>query len=439
MRSLTGRLILGSALLLPLFLGASSIYLAGAHRLSLEAAEAQRLQLQVLTLLAQAEYDGTISLPERLIEARYNQPGSGLYARVSDAGGNTLWLSPSAVALPDADLAPERPGLRPGNHRFSRHNDLYTFSWQVVWDTPGDGEVPLLFTVMESTAPLDADIAVYRRSLALWLGGSAILLLACQGMILAWGLRPLRRLATEVAAIESGDAEHLGDDYPLELRPVTENLNALLLAEQRRRERARNTLADLAHSLKTPLAILRGANPGEPDYNALVREQTDRMEQIVAYQLQRASGGGQHLLQLIAVAPVLERLCASLRKVYADRHLDIGIHCDPQCLFRGDERDLMEILGNLLDNACKFARHRVRVSSEGSAPGPLQLSVEDDGPGIPQSSRSAILQRGARLDEQRPGQGLGLAVAADIIESYGGGIEIGDAASGGARIVVRFS
>jgi two-component system sensor histidine kinase PhoQ len=436
--SLTGRLILGSALLLPLFLGASGWYLERSHRASLEAGEAERLPLQVLALLAQADYSDGLTLPDQLLEARYHQPNSGLYARITGADGSNLWLSPSAVSLPAAFINQPPPPLAAGERRFNRRDGLYILSLQVLWETSSGQSVPLQFTVMESADPIDADIAVYRRHLLLWLGGSALLLLACQGVVLGWGLRPLRSLAAEVAAIEAGNAERMVGDYPAEVQPLTSNLNALLDGERSRRERVRNTLADLAHSLKTPLAVLRSASTDEPGFVDLVREQTTHMEQIVNYQLQRSAGGSHKLLQLVPLRPLLERLRDTLLKVYAVRSLTIDIASDAQLHYRGDERDFLEIVGNVMDNACKYGRGKVRVSAIGGGSSPLTLVVEDNGPGIPEGERARILQRGMRLDQLGPGHGLGLAVAADIMQSYRGSLSIENGEHGGARVVLRF-
>lgn len=448
--SLTRRLILGSALLLPLFLGASGWYLERSHRASLEAGEAERLPLQVFALLAQADYSDGLILPDQLLEARYQQPNSGLYARITGADGNNLWLSPSAVSLPAALINQKPPTLSAGERRFKRRGGMYILSLQVLWETAGGESVPLQFTVMESGDPIDADIAVYRRHLLLWLGGSALLLLACQAIVLGWGLRPLRRLAGEVAAIETGSAERLVGDYPAEVQPLTSNLNALLEGERSRRERVRNTLADLAHSLKTPLAVLRSASPTEPGFASLVREQTTHMEQIVNYQLQRSAGGNHTLLQLVPLRPLVERLRDTLLKVYADRPLVVDVAIDPQVQFRGDERDFLEITGNVLDNACKYSRGKVWISATGGGSSVLTLMVEDNGPGIPESEREHILQRGTRLDQlgsdnamgdgmgDGMGHGLGLAVAADIIQSYRGSLAIATSVHGGARVVLRF-
>ncbi len=435
--SLAGRLLLASALLLPLFLGATGLYLDRSHRLSIEAAETERLQLQVLTLLAEAEFDQTLWLPDELLERRFNQPNSGLYALVSDVNKQVLWSSPSALTLELENLSLKLPNLSVGERDFVRRDSLFQFSYQVIWAVEGGGEVPLLFTVLETVGPAQAQLGIYRRGLLFWLGGSALLLIVCQALILFWGLRPLRKLAGDITDIESGVAEGLADAYPQELQAVTNSLNTLLQSERKRRERARNTLSDLAHSLKTPLAVIRSADQGEQDYGQLVQEQTQRMEQIVAYQLQRAVSGSHKLLQMVAVAPVVKRLQRSLLKVYADKGVAIELEITADCVFRGDERDLLELLGSLMDNACKYGRRQVRVTAAGGGTQPLLMTVEDDGDGIPLQLRTAILKRGTRADSRQSGHGIGLAVAVDLAESYLGSLQLAESALGGACLRVE--
>lgn len=437
--SLAARLALASALLLPLFLGATGWFLERSHRLSLEAAQAERLELQLLNLLAQAEFDAVLEMPVDLLEPRLAQPGSGFYALISDASGSLLWSSRSALGLDLGTIQLAMPPLRPGGSASARINGLLRVSLQVLWETPSGADVPLRFTVLETTAPIEADLAQYRRSLLLWLGGSALALLACQLLILGWGLRPLRALAADIAQLEAGETALLQRPYPREVQVLTRNLNTLLLGEQQRRERVRRTLGDLAHSLKTPLAVIRTADPHALDYPAVVAEQTDRMEEIVNYQLQRATGGSARLLQRVPVAPVLERLRDSLLKVYAGRALDMQLLVETGCMFRGDERDLMEMLGNLMDNACKYARRRIRISAAGGDENPLDIIVEDDGPGVAPALCRAILQRGFRADSRGEGQGIGLSVTADIAASYQGGLTIDSAGQGGARVRLRFN
>lgn len=437
LNSLSGRVVLASLLLLPLFLGVSGLYLERSHRLSIEAAEAERLQLQIFTLLAQAEYDSRLQLPNELIETRLGRPGSGLYARVYGRRGDLLWQSPSAEAIGLSRPDDQPPALAPGQRSFRRLGGLFQVAYQVVWETDEGREIPLLFEVLETTAAVDADLALYRRHLLLWLGGAAILLVLCQLAILAWGLKPLRTLARDIAKVEAGVADGLKGRYPVEVQAVTDNLNTLLNSERQRGERARSTLADLAHSLKTPLAVIASADSNAGDYPSLVREQTARMQDIVSYQLQRAVGGTHQLLRAVDVEPLAARLRSSLSKIYADRDTCIELAIPQGTRFRGDQRDLLEMLGNLLDNACKYGRGQVRVHAEQDSRG-LQLAVHDNGPGVDAALRQRVLQRGARADSQRQGQGIGLAVVNEIAASYNGTMEITDSPLGGACVRLLF-
>ncbi len=432
--SLAARLLLASALLLPIFLGATGFYLDRSYRVSIEAAQAERMQLLILTLLAEAEFDQALQLPLQLLEARFNQPDSGLYAQVTDSNKKLLWFSPSALTQTPEDLSFEPPDLPIGGKYFSRGHNLFQQSYQVAWQSEEQTEVPLLFTVLETVAPADAQLTTYRRHLVLWLSGSTLLLLGCQTLILLWSLRPLHKLAQDISRIESGAVEKLDNSYPREVQAVTDSLNTLLVSEKKRQERVRNTLSDLAHSLKTPLAVIRNADSTERDYGPLVREQTSQMEEIVGYQLRRAAGGSHKLLQVVAIESVAKRLRTSLLKVYADKAMSIELNIESGCVFRGDERDLMELLGILMDNACKYGTREVRVLATGGSEQPLLVTVEDDGEGIPPTLREAILKRGVRADTQQSGHGIGLAVAADLTETYLGTLELSESALGGALL-----
>lgn len=437
-RSLWGRLLAANLILLPLFLGATGLYLERSFKQSLDSAAVERLQLHVLTLLAEAEYEQSLTMPPQLLEDRFSQANSGLAGAVTTPSGDILWASESSIGLGLAGPAARAGDLAAGEHLFHRSADFYHYALAVLWRTGADRDVPLVFHVLETTAPTTAQLASYRRSLLLWLGGAALGLMICQLLVLYWGLRPLARLARDIAAIEAGHKSQLDGIWPREVEPITRNLARLLAVERERRERTRNTLADLAHSLKSPLSVMRSADTRSPDYPALVAEQSGRMQQIVSYQLQRAGGGSPHnLLYKVPVRPVVERLRDTLQRVYPERSVNFEVDIAPDTCFRGDERDLMECLGNLMDNACKYGASRVRVNAS-QAGDQLVVDVEDDGPGIPQHLRDVILARGVRADSVSPGQGIGLAVAADIAASYNGSLVIRDSELGGAGISVRF-
>lgn len=440
--SLAGRLLLASSVLLPLFLGLTAYGLERSFRQAIHAAEVEQLKLQSYLLLAAAELEQDILwLPERLSEPRYSELDSGLYARFSDAGGRTVWRSPSAQLLV---LPAPGPRIASGESEFGEirvgERSLFYYRYGLVWEATGGSELPFELTLWHDQAAYRAELSSYRASLLRWLGLAALLLVGLQLAIMRWGLRPLSDLAADLARVEEGQVMRLDGDYPGEVRGVTDNLNHLLASERGRRERYRNTLADLAHSLKTPLAVMRGALDTGAEPEALQRlcdEQLGHMEQIVGHQLSRAaSPGARPLGATISVAEVAERLVEALRKVYREKGVLFALDVPAELGFRGDESDLMEMLGNLLDNACKYGEGQVWISARDDSEG-LRILVSDDGPGIPPEERSRILQRGARADLGAPGQGIGLAVTREIAAGYGGELSISSRTGGGAEFELR--
>ena len=447
MHSLYARVTLAALLVLGLFLGLAGWALERAFRDSASAAVQERLQAQIYGLLAAADLgaDGNLVLPDRLPEERYQRPGSGLYAQVlQHQDGMIAWRSPSLLL----QSLPDPPALAPGTWHF-RHvpaggnGEWFQLASGVRWEQESSS-LDFTFSVTEDPASYQAQLSEFRHSLWTWFAALAVGLLLALVLVLRWGLRPLRQVERDLAAVEAGTHEDLSGHYPRELRGLTDNLNALLRSERGRLQRYRDGLADLAHSLKTPLAILRGgqdAQASREEIQALLREQTGRMDQSVAYQLQRAATAGRSaLLQPVPIAPLLERLRQSLGKVYGQRGLRLELRVDPAELhLRADEADLMELCGNLLDNACKWARTRVLIQAAPRADGTgLELQVEDDGPGIPENQRDAVLGRGVRADSTLPGQGIGLAVVCDIVTAYGGAVSIDQSpALNGVRIRVQ--
>jgi two-component system sensor histidine kinase PhoQ len=252
-----------------------------------------------------------------------------------------------------------------------------------------------------------------------------LLLLATLAALLHWVLGPVRRMEREIHEVEEGRRERLGGGYPRELAGVAGNLNALLIGERKRVARYRDTLGNLAHSLKTPLAVMRAEGA-----NAMVSTEIDRMSGIIEHQLKRAAASGGALLGQapVEVSQVAAELRATLLRVYARKDLAIELAVAPAAQFVGDRGDLTELLGNLLDNACKWCRARVRFSATTDdsveSRERLCLMVEDDGAGISAADRARVLQRGVRADEKVPGHGLGLAMVHDTVDLYGGRLSI---------------
>jgi two-component system, OmpR family, sensor histidine kinase PhoQ len=454
--SLNSRLLIAFSILLFIFLGLTGIVLDRAFRNSVEAGAADRLQVQIYLLLAAAEVeDGEFYFLEDLQEPRFSSLNSGLYGFISSSNVGEMWRSQSARALqlPEQDFL--REDLDVGEVRFRRllgeqQQVYFAVSYGILWQ---DGISEYSFSVVEDAAPYYSEIGNFRNSLWYWLGGVAVLLLLIQFLLLRWGLLPLDRMADDLKQIESGDKDKLEGSYPKELRGVTNNLNLLIETERKHQARYRTTLGDLAHSLKTPLAVIAGILPtlrpaSKPDMSSpaqqqldAVAEQLERMNQIVSYQLQRAvqSKNASSLVKRVSVAVVIDKVLDALAKVYADKSVQVSTKLDRQAIFSGDERDLMEVLGNVLDNAFKFGATRIRVALERQSKGGLIIRVEDDGPGIAADKQDFVLQRGARADTLVQGQGIGLAVVTDIVSSYGGEIRVEQSDLGGARIVIEFS
>ena len=314
------------------------------------------------------------------------------------------------------------------NNRF-----FLAVSYAVNWKASAR-ETPLLLTVLEDQSALNRELDAFTRALWLWLGGAAVMLLLAQLGLLRWGLEPLRRVAREISRIEGGKQSRIEDNYPAELRGLTDNLNTLIQQERMRQTRHRDALSYLAHSLKTPLAVLRSALSEPEQLPAAVAEQVRRMDDIVQHQLGRAiAGGAARFAPLLAVGPVLNRIVNALAKVYADKALDFSVECPEDLLWRIDEGDLFEMLGNLLDNAAKWADEKVQVRVSREA-GQLHVSIDDDGPGF--SDTQSILQLHVRLDERVPGHGVGLAVVSDLVLSHLGELKLGRSALGGGQVEI---
>jgi two-component system sensor histidine kinase PhoQ len=434
--SIRARLFFGAALVLVAFLAAAGFAVQRAHADSVRAAHFARLQGTVYLLLARAELDesGVLVMPPGFAEPRLALPQSGLYARIYNVQRKEEWRSPSSVGV---EPPFRRAGGAQGEWRSEEIEEggrgWLSLTYPVNWAV-GERAAPLLLNVVEDRAEFDREVAVFARTLWAWLGGAALLLLAAQTLLLRWGLRPLAHVAAEIGRIESGEQDRIEGRYPREIAGLTDNLNTLVQQERVRQARYKEALSFLAHSLKTPLAVLRGALSEPAQLPDTVRQQVARMDDIVQHQLARAAAGGtSRFAAAQPIAPVLARVRDALAKVHADRRLAFTLDCPADLSWRIDEGDLFELAGNLMDNAAKWARHQVRVraSREGTH---LQLVVEDDGPGF--IDTEAVLQLGVRMDERVPGHGVGLAVVSDLVKSHGGELTLGRSSLGGASVAV---
>jgi two-component system, OmpR family, sensor histidine kinase PhoQ len=441
MHSISRRLLVLLTLLMLLSFGAMIAVLDARFRTLAERSLRDLLDAQIVALIASAESDDSGHVVPRLqeTEGRLLVTGSGLYAAVMD-GQETYWRSPSATG----SVTDFGPAVQPGGRAFryltdARGERLAAVSRGFQWEDAGS----LTFVVASELTSYNAQLSRFRNGLAGGFVAVALLLLAALAVLLRWALAPLRRLAREIRAVERGEREQLDDRWPEELHGVVVNLNTLLDAERRRIARYRDTLGNLAHSLKTPLSVLRAIFAPGTAGAAQVDEQVERMNAIVEHQLRRAatSGGASVGQQALQVLPVAQELRRTLLKAHARKDFGIEVAIPEQLLFVGDRDDLTEALGNLLDNAAKWCRSRVRVTGqfrgEAGVAQRLQLVVEDDGPGIAPTARESVLQRGARADEHTPGHGLGLAMVRDMAGLYGGQLTLGESEWGGCRVELR--
>ncbi len=444
LHSINARMTLGASLVLLVFLLATAFALDRAFRDSAQQAMQERLLGEVYLLIGAADVGphGHLTVPAHLPEARFGLPASGLYASIVETGGAVAWSSHSATG----QSLPALTALAAGQIRFSTATNLQgkTFFAErlgVSWVADGQ-HYPFTFAVLEDAREFHAQVNRYRRSLWSSLSAMAVVLLVVQAALLRWGLAPLRRVAMELRAIENGLQDKLLGDYPREIRRLSDNINTLLAHEHARAQRYHDALGNLAHSLKTPLAVLRGALSGPSSPAALRRaidDEVTKMDRIVAYQLQRAAteGASSRLRPSVRVPQVLDRILNSLGKVHQERAVVARSEVAPELTFPMDEGDLMELLGNVLDNAFKWCNGRVGITIGRRAPdASLLIVVEDDGPGIAPHLRTHILERGGRADELVPGHGIGLAIVHDIVAAYRGTLEIGRSPLGGARITI---
>jgi two-component system, OmpR family, sensor histidine kinase PhoQ len=449
--SLSLRLFVASAVLLPPLLVFSAHMLNHAMLRSQQTAERETLRGQVHLLLGAAQPGKKgIKLPENLPESRFSTVNSGLIGWIVDNDNKIHWRSRSSDLLNKAELPSFKQVFVPGKEHYASFKlngeEYYALTYDTLWDINKQDKA-FRFVVAHNQAPIQAELYAYQKRLWKWLAGLAFLLVVVQTLVARWALQPLRRLARDLEKVEAGHSQALSGSYPTDIQPVTNNLNRVLRNELAQKERYRNSLSDLAHSLKTPLSVLRGQlqsrDGQQPEHLApLVDEQVNRMSAIVDHQLRRATAQvtQRHFHQHIDLSPLVNRLINALHKVYQSKGIRCTSHLPASLPLAADEADMMELIGNLVENACKYGQSRVEISAtveDKSTGRTLALLIEDDGPGIPSALHQSVLTRGARADTATTGQGIGLAVAVDILSSYGGSLDITTSTLGGAGFCLR--
>lgn len=407
------------------------------------------------SILAVAEVEqANLVMPEALIENQFNVSDSGLYAFVSGRVAYESKLAPKApienailwrsqslltINIIDAQLSKKLVPLPTGAKSFMsveiNGSPHFIYSYAVSF-TEGDENFPITVHIIRDKQAFSQLISNFKQQLWFGLAILMVIILLLQLVWLMWTLKPLSILAHEIKAVEQGRAEKLTSLYPVELAKLTTQLNQLLATEQKQRQRYRNALSDLAHSLKTPLAVLQA----QRGISAVNQEQINRINSTIEHQLKRAQSAGHSSWLLgIDVKPVVDKLLNTLAKIYQSEQKQLTLNFTGNITFKGDEADLLELLGNLLDNAYKVAKSTIilTISQQGDA---LIMCIEDDGIGIKKQQITQILERGVRADTYDAGHGVGLAIVRDLVASYQGEIHIGNSAAlGGAQFTLSFT
>jgi two-component system sensor histidine kinase PhoQ len=419
--------------------------LQSAFSLALESSIEKRLASDVTTLISAARVeDDRLLMPTLLPGEQFSLPDSRLLGYIYNRAGKLVWRS-RATEDEAIDYQPRYDGRGAEFAKIRQPNGEEFFVYDVEIKLLGGRNAAYSIVALQPVREYQETISGLREKLYLGFGGALLVLLILLWVGLTWGLRALKGMSQELDQVEAGSREGLSEKHPSELLRLTGSLNRLLRSEREQRIRYRDSLGDLAHSLKTPLAVLQGVSekiakrPEDLEQARILQSQIERMSQQISYQLQRASLRKSGLVRHhVNLKPVVESLCNTLEKVYRDKRVNVVLDLPDDCQVQMEEGALLEMLGNLLENAYRLCLSEVRVSWQPSIMGD-ELCIEDDGPGVPHSQRARILERGERLDEKNPGQGIGLAVVKDIIESYGAQLTLGDSQLGGAAFRIQFA
>ncbi len=442
MRSISSRLLIGTGVVLAIFVVLTALAVSWSVHLRAETARQDRLEGLVYGILGATELtqDGTLHVNDaELPDRRLTQATVGLYAELVGHDGRRLWQSrSSAIFIPKTVRTPI------GEWLFERVDhpqqpSVHRLQLQSAWALESGDELPFIVQVVDEADVLAGQMRKFDRTLWASLLGVAAAMLAVQLLVLRHSLKPLDSIGVEVRAIESGQRDALSESVPKELTPLTGSINALLGAERNRHAQYRHLLDDLAHSLKTPLSVL-GNLATQSDINSATRNtltaQTQYMQHSIERYIQRAAiRSPLYLAQPISPQAALQRISASLGKLYRQPPVTFTLNVPDHFQLRIDEADLYEILGNILDNACKYGATEITVTATGKK----QLIIEDNGPGFPPGKADGLLGRGVRADSATSGSGTGLTASRELLRSYGGELQLEASPAHGAQVVLFFA
>ena len=426
----------------------TGVVLSSIYRQAVERAFDRRLGVYLRTLVADvaSPEEAGDKFPQSLGEPLFELPLSGWYWQVTRLdpdkhdvrASRSLWDA-GLPHLQDRGVPPGPDGSREGYVAGPEDQRLRLVERNI--DLGDEGHY--LVAVAGDAAEITDEVHSFDQALIITFSILAAVLLLTTMFQVRFGLAPLKRITDSLAAIRSGSAEHLAGEFPEEIAPLARETNALIDANKEIVERARTHVGNLAHALKTPLSVMvneAAARPRDAFANK-VKEQADIMRDQVARHLERARLAARLTVvgSITDVAPVVTALSRTMEKIHHDRGVAIEVRADAQARFRGERPDLEEMIGNLVDNACKWATSRVAIEVVREHPDPasadqvLRIMVDDDGRGLSPSEREQVAQRGSRLDESKPGSGLGLSIVVELAALYGGELKLGAAPLGGLR------
>jgi signal transduction histidine kinase len=426
---------------------ATGIALSTLYRHAVERAFDRRLDVYLRTLVADvaSPEEGADKFPQSIGEPLFELPLSGWYWQVTrlDAKKPDVHASRS---LWDATLPrlADPGGIAAGEYRQGYAVGPEDQRLRVVErniDLGSDGRY--LIAVAGDASEIDDETNSFDRAIVITFTALTLALLLTSALQVRFGLAPLARISASLAAIRSGRAERLEGEFPVEIAPLARETNALLESNREIVERARTHVGNLAHALKTPISVLvnEAAARGNDPLAQKVLEQTDLMRDQVARQLERARLAARSTVlgTVVEVPPVITALARTMEKLHRERDIAIAVDVPDQARFRGEQQDLEEMVGNLVDNGCKWAKSRVAIEVI-AEPKPanfakprVRIIVDDDGPGLSPAERERVAERGQRLDETKPGSGLGLSIVVELASLYGGVLSLGTAPIGGLR------
>ncbi|MGI9483704.1 MAG: sensor histidine kinase [Hyphomicrobiales bacterium] len=450
--SLSFRLVVISAIWSIVILAITGVLLAQLFRTSIERSFDARLQTHLDGLLANIELttENDLQIARSLPEPQFSLPFSGWYWQVLPPSGSKVDPATSISLLDqklDLNLATSRKTSKEGDEvyylvgpenetlrafeqklRLARSNELFTF------------------VVAADMKEVEWQVSNFIRTLLLTLGTLACGLALVTFFQVRFGLRPLRRLRDGLIVVRAGKAKRLEGEYPQEIQPVADELNLLLQSSDEVVERSRTQVGNLAHALKTPISVINNeARPQKSKFSKKVLEQTQLMKDQVDLYLDRArrAARARSLHAVTEVEPVLKSLARTLERINVESGIKVEVDCTENARFRGEKQDLEEMVGNLLENAFKFAKKKIelqaiwRASKMDEGRVWIDLFVRDDGPGLTPAQRHQAVQRGQRIDESKPGSGLGLSIVSEIAGMYGGKIKLDESQVGGLEVKLK--